>query len=95
MFYIAKDNKQYFNNQLAKIMSDVFLYIYFIFKSTKILPYFPASTQHFTGMPEYTMITHDIEYSACILFTYTTKIMYTRLVYSTLYPFLLFQVVCK
>ena len=35
-------------------MSDVFLYIYFIFKSTKILPYFAASTQHFTGMPEYT-----------------------------------------
>ena len=29
------------------------LYIYFIFKSTKILPYFAASNQHFTGMPEY------------------------------------------
>ena len=29
------------------------LYIYFIFKSTKILSYFPASDQHFTGMPEY------------------------------------------
>ena len=35
-------------------MSDVFLYIYFIFKSTKMLPYFSTSTQHFTGMPEYT-----------------------------------------
>ena len=35
-------------------MSDVFLKIYFIFKSTKILPYFAASNQHFTGMPEYT-----------------------------------------
>ena len=35
-------------------MSDVLIvYIYFIFKSTKILPYFAASNQHFTGMPEY------------------------------------------
>ena len=29
------------------------LYIYFIFKLTKTLPYFTASNQHFTGMPEY------------------------------------------
>ena len=29
------------------------LHIYFIFKSTKILPYFVTSNQHFTGMPEY------------------------------------------
>ena len=29
------------------------LYIYFIFKSTKILPYFAATNQHFTDMPEY------------------------------------------
>ena len=28
------------------------LWIYFIFKSTKILPYFVASNQHFTGMPQ-------------------------------------------
>ena len=29
------------------------LYIYCIFKSTKLLPYFAASNQHFSGMPEY------------------------------------------
>ena len=29
------------------------LYIYFIFKSIKILPYFAASNPYFTGMPEY------------------------------------------
>ena len=39
------------------------LYIYFIFKSTKILSSFAASNPHFTGMPEY-IKTHDIEYSA-------------------------------
>ena len=47
-------------------MSDVFLQIYFIFKSTKALPYFAASTPTFD---RYARIyqTHDIEYSACIL----------------------------
>ena len=74
-------------------MSDVFLYIYFIFKSTKILPYFAASTQHFIGMPEYTK--HSLLNTLHVYFTYTTQIIYTRLVYSILYPFLDFQVVCK
>ena len=34
-------------------MSDVFIVDLFIFNSTKILPSFDASNQHFTGMPEY------------------------------------------
>ena len=34
-------------------MSDVFIVDYFIFKSTKLIPYFAASNQYFTGMPEY------------------------------------------
>ena len=33
-------------------MSDLII-AFFIFKLTKILPYFAASNQHFTGMPEY------------------------------------------
>ena len=63
------------------------LYIYFIFKSTKILPYFAASNQHFTGMPEdiKNMILNTLQ-------VYTTKIMYTTLVYFTIYPFLVFYV---
>ena len=63
------------------------LYIYFIFKSTKILPYFAASNQHFTCMPEYIkhMILNTLQY-----FTYTTKIIYTILIYFTVYPFLVF-----
>ena len=35
-------------------MPDVFIVDLFIFKLTKISPYFAASNQHFTGMPEYT-----------------------------------------
>ena len=35
-------------------MSDVFIVDLFIFKSTKNIPSFAASNQHFTGMPEYT-----------------------------------------
>ena len=35
-------------------MSDVFIVDLFIFKLTKILPYFATSNQHFTGMPECT-----------------------------------------
>ena len=65
-------------------MSDVFLYIYFIFKSTNILPYFAAST----GMPEYTK--HMPLDTLHVFHIYNI-----RLVYSTLYPFLVFQVVCK
>ena len=43
-------------------MSDVFIIDLFIFESTKILPYFAASNQHFTGMPECTkhMILHTL-----------------------------------
>ena len=41
-------------NTLQKSYPMYLLYIYFIFKSTKILPYFATSNQHFPGMPEYT-----------------------------------------
>ena len=47
-------------------MSDVFLWIYFIFKSTKILLYFSATNQHFTAMPEHTKHT-ILNTHACIL----------------------------
>ena len=39
--------------KLKKSCPMYLLYIYFILKSTKILSYFAASNQHFTGMPEY------------------------------------------
>ena len=47
-------------------MPDVFIVDLFIFKLTKISPYFAASSQHFY---RYARIyqTHDIEYSACML----------------------------
>ena len=40
-------------DKLQKSCPRYLLYIYFIFKATKILPSFAASNQHVTGMPEY------------------------------------------
>ena len=47
------------------------LYIYYILKSTKILPYFVASNQHFTGMPEY--IKHMILNTLQVFYIYNTN----------------------
>ena len=47
------------------------MYIYFIFKSIKILPYFAASNQHFTGMPEY--IKHMILNTLQVFYIYNTN----------------------
>ena len=57
------------------------LYIYFIFKSTKILPYFAASNQHFTGMPEY--IKHIIVNTLQVLYIYNkNNLHHFRLFYN-------------
>ena len=69
-------------------MFDAFLYIYFIFKSTIIFPYFAASTQHFTGMPEYTK--HMLLNTLHVFYMYNTNnvhpfsIFYTISIFSFL-----------
>ena len=62
------------NISIAKLQKSCpmyLLYIYFIFKSTKILPYFAASNQHFTGMPEY--IKHMILNTLQVFYMYNTN----------------------
>ena len=54
--------------KLRKSWPMYLLYIYFIFKSTKILPYFAASNQHFTRMPEY--IKHKIWNNLQVIYIY-------------------------
>ena len=56
------------------------LYIYFIFKSTKMLRYFAASNQQFTGMP--INQTHDIEYSASILDIQQNNVLHFNIFYN-------------
>ena len=64
--YIPKDNKQYFNNLIAKIMSDVFIVNLFYFQINKNITLFCCIESTFY---RYARIyqTPDIEYSACIL----------------------------
>ena len=49
-------------------MSDVFIVDLFYFQINKKLPYFAASNQHFTGMPEYTK--HMILKTLHVLYIY-------------------------
>ena len=75
-------------------MSDVFIVDLFIFKSTKITPYFAASNQHLTCMSEY--IKHMIlnTFNVFYIYTCTTHIIYIPLVYFTLYPLFSFLSLC-
>ena len=68
-------------------MSDVFIVDLFYFQINKHITILLHRTKHFTGMPEYTkyMILNTLH----VFYIYKNK-MYTPLVYSTIYPFLVF-----
>ena len=67
-------------------MSDVFIVDLFYFEINKNITILLYRIKHFTGMPEYTgyMILNNLH----VFYIY--KKNYTPLVYSTIYPFLVF-----
>ena len=68
-------------------MSDVFIVDLFYFQINKNITILLHQIKHFTGMPEYTeyMILNTLH-----IFYIYNNIIYTPLVYSTIYPFLVF-----
>ena len=67
-------------------MLDVFIVYLFYFQINKNITILLHRIRHFTGMPVYTkyMILNTLQ----VFYIYTKIIIYTHLVYSTIYPFL-------
>ena len=75
-------------------MSDIFIVDLFIFKSTKILPSFAASNQHFTGMPEY--IKHMILNTLQVFYKYHRNNLHHLSISYNIYSFSVLSLcVCK